>query len=155
MILIYAIECHVNGCAYVGCTAAKLGKRMREHRCLLKQRKHTATRMVADWHRFGDGAFSARVLESLPDTASVEEKRKCETKWMDEYDQDGRLYNPNKISFTLTPEARAKGIVCAHNSPGNRWTPEANAKRRAAQLGIPKGHGAKISATKQAKRAMR
>ena len=154
MIEIYAIECHANGCAYIGCTAGKIGKRFREHRCLLNAGTHKATKMVADWQRYGPGAFSIRSVETLPPEADTEEKRRCELKWMDAYESEGRLYNAFKTSFAPTREAMLKGQANAHNEPGNRWTPEANLKRRLAQLGIPKGHGAKISATKRA-RAMR
>jgi hypothetical protein len=155
MVSVYAIECHANGCAYIGCTKGKIGKRMREHRCLLNQRKHTASKMVADWHRFGSGAFSIRVLESLPDSPTIEAKRACELKWMNDYSAEGRLYNAHLTSFAPTPEAMAKGQANSQLYPGNRWSSEANAKRSLAQLGIPKGHGAKISATKQARKVMR
>lgn len=71
---------------------------------------------------------------------------------MDRY--DGRLYNRHRVSFSLLPEAKAKGVLAAHKERGLRWTPEANLKRSLAQKGKPKGHGAKISATKRAKRSV-
>jgi tRNA(His) 5'-end guanylyltransferase len=75
---------------------------------------------------------------------------------MNRYDGLGLLYNKAIVSFELKPEWATKGVENSRHSVGNRWTPEANMKRRLAQLGKPKGHGAKISATKQAKKlAMR
>lgn len=151
MVTIYALECGATGMGYVGCTAGKTGKRMREHRCLLNQKKHSAERMQRDWDRYGSNAFYLKTLETLPPDSPVAVKREAELRWMVTYKADGRLYNTTMTSFATTPEARAKGIEASRTSIGNRWTPETNLKRRLAQLGKPKGHGAKISATKRAR----
>jgi group I intron endonuclease len=147
---IYAIFNKSNGFAYIGCTKGNLAKRMREHRCLLNQGAHSSTRMQQDWKHDGESCFSIVGLEKLPDDASVLDKRVRELYWMQKH-QD-HLYNAFQVSFAPTPEAIAKGVANAHLKPGNRWTEEVNRKRSEAQLGIPKGHGAKISATKRAKR---
>lgn len=147
--MIYAIVNKVSGFAYIGCTKANLNKRMREHRCLLNQGKHLAIQMQTDWNEHGEQAFMALEVERLANDASVVEKRVRELYWMQQY-QD-RLYNAHQTSFAPTRAAIEKGLANAHKSPGNRWTEEANRKRSEAQRGIPKGHGAKISATKRAR----
>ncbi len=152
MAVVYAIRNRLNGFVYVGCTAGKLAKRMREHRCLLNSWKHTATKLQTDWHKHGEAEFEIVALETLPQDATVVTKRVRELYWMQFYSTS--LYNAFQNSFAPTPEAIAKGVEAARHVTGNRWTPEANEKRRMAQLGKPKGHGAKISATKRAKRAL-
>lgn len=152
MVSIYALKCTANDFAYVGCTKGKLSKRMREHRCLLGQGKHSEQLLQHDWNRLGECSFAMVELQRLPDDACVADKRRAELSWMEDFAQRGRLYNSNRTSFAPTPEAIRMGIAVAHRERGNRWTPEANEKRRQAQLGKPKGHGAKISATKQAQR---
>ncbi len=151
MVTIYALTCSQNGKAYVGSTKAKLGKRMREHRCLLENGQHTVSALLADWRAFGGDRFVISSLEVLP-TKGLSERREAELRWMDHYASTDQLYNEHRISMRPSEEARQKGVANAHLLPGMRWTPEANAKRSAAQKGIPKGHGAKISATKRAKR---
>ena len=94
-----------------------------------------------------------RLLEEIE--GSVESKRKAEHRWMANLNEAGLLYNQSRLAYELSPEAIKKGVEASRHVIGNRWTPEANLKRRLAQLGKPKGHGAKISATKRAKRMMR
>jgi hypothetical protein len=65
------------------------------------------------------------------------------------------LLNHTKASFAPPPGAQKAALAAIRLKGRPPSTPEANEKRRQAQLGIPKGHGAKISATKRAKRAMR
>ena len=86
---------------------------------------------------------------------SLEVKRGAEQRWLDRYTEQGLLCNAYSTSFAPPVEMFKKVQSKSHDAPGNRWTPEANLKRSMAQRGIPKGHGAKISATKRAKRAMR
>ncbi len=147
MITIYALRCKENGFAYVGCTAGKVSKRMREHKCLLNKGTHAAPRLLADWRRYGDEAFFVEDLQILPADSTVAEKRAAELGWMERL--SAVLYNDNRTSFSPAAEAIEKGVAVAHAKPGNRWTPEANEKRRLAQLGKPKNHGHKISATKR------
>lgn len=151
MVTIYGLVCHATGMAYVGSTKGKPAKRFREHRCLLNSGDHGAVRLVADWRRFGPGQFGLVSLEILVD-ATLAERRAAELKWMSYYAERDLLYNEHRISMRPSEEAIRKGVAAAHLRPGRRWTPEANEKRRLAQLGKPKGHGAKISATKRAKR---
>lgn len=153
MAVVYAIENTVNGWAYIGVTSAKLSKRMREHRCLCRNRKHHAVKLTDDWHIYGEGAF---VIKALEETEYTHRGAFCEAeqRWITHYLSQGKLYNAMEKSVGLTKDAWAKGVEASRKSTGNRWTPEANEKRSLAQIGIPKGHGAKISATKQAKKLL-
>jgi hypothetical protein len=140
-------QMQMNPRTYIGCTAGKLSKRLREHRCLLRAHRHTCGPLQADFDAFGDNV----VIFALEHVA-YEDRRVKEVEWMEKYRSLGLLYNEHIISFRPSDEAIRKGVAHAHDRPGNRWTPEVNEKRRLAQLGKPKGHGAKISATKRAKR---
>ena len=109
-VVIYALF-HVTTCyAYIGCTKGKLGKRMREHRCLLNQGRHMATKMQEDWDRDGEGAFEMRVLEILPDDASVFDKRVREMYWMQQFASLDGLYNAYQNSFRPDEAARKRGV---------------------------------------------
>jgi hypothetical protein len=153
MAVIYALTCIATNKSYIGCTKGKPAKRFREHRCLLNAKQHSCKEMQTDWDAFGNEGFRLEILQDLGDNPSVGRKRNCELSWMDRLDAEGRLYDQSRISFAPTPEATAKGVEASRHVPGNRWTAEANRKRSEAQKGIPKGHGAKISATKQARKA--
>lgn len=151
MVVIYAVTCYANGFAYVGCTKYKLAKRLREHRSLLKSKRHTSKRMIEDWHRYGDSAFDIASIEELAEDASLEHKREAELGWMEHYRVLGKLYNEHIISFNSTDESLDKAReAMLRSSPGRRWSAEANLARSMSQKGKPKGHGAKISATKKA-----
>jgi hypothetical protein len=118
---------------------------------LLGSGKHQCAALLADWRQYGFISFELRVLEQI-DSDDLSARRAAELKWMDFYANEGGLYNEHRISMRPTDAAIAKGVANAHLRPGRRWTAEANEKRSQAQLGIPKGHGAKISATKRARR---
>jgi group I intron endonuclease len=117
MPVVYALIHKPSGFAYIGCTAGKLSKRLREHRCLLNARQHAATKLQEDWLRDGEHAFELVVLEKLPDTASVVDKRASELYWMQHYSLKGLLYNINQTSFSPTPESIAKRIQASAKSP--------------------------------------
>ena len=154
MVTIYKLYCIHTGEAYIGCTAGKLGKRMREHRCLLNKGRHSATRMQQLWDEHGSAGFRLESVETLPKDATVIDKRKREVFWMEHFEKDGLLLNHTKASFTLPESARTKEsratAIKTREANGNRHiTPEGNQKRRLAQLGKPKNHGHKISAAKK------
>ena len=150
--VIYAIQCLPTSMVYIGCTKGKVRKRFREHRCLLNAGKHKCSSLQQAWNAYGEPKFCIFVLETLPETAGLTSKRMAELRWMHAYAKEFLLYNEHLISFEPAEEARTRGVANAHKKPGNRWIPSVNAARSAAQLGIPKGHGAKISATKRARR---
>lgn len=153
MITIYALKCLPTQKAYIGSTKGKLSKRMREHRCLLNKGQHKTIEMQADWFKYGSENFICLELEQVAD--DMEARRNAEVGWMETHKNQGQLYNEHIVSMMPTREAIMQGVANAHNEPGNRWTKEANLKRSLAQKGKPKGHGAKISATKRARQAMR
>lgn len=140
--------------AYVGCTKGKLAKRWREHRCLLKAGRHTCRRLQDDWANstFVQEYLVPVVLEVLPDGADTALKRERELHWMQKFSDTGLLYNEHLVSFAPTPEATRRGVEASRHVEGRKRSPEANLKRSLAQKGKPKGHGAKISATKRARR---
>lgn len=153
MVKIYGIKHRTTGYVYVGCTAANLNKRMREHRCILKAGKHSSSLLQAHWDADGEEAFEMIVLEQLPDDCTVVAKRVAEIYWMQKH-QDN-LYNAHQNSFAPTSEAIRKGVEAGANKRrGVPQSAELIRKRTACQRGVPKNHGAKISATKRAK-AMR
>ncbi len=151
MVTIYGLVNSASQDIYVGCTAGRLNKRMREHRCLLKAGRHAAIRLQQDWNRLTEDSFNLVVLEQLPDDANVVFKRERELAWMKCYSEKGKLYNDNLTSFSPPKGAQAKA---ARQRVLNGYRPSAETiqKRRLATLGVPKGHGAKISATKRANR---
>jgi len=151
MVTIYKLYCIDTQQAYIGCTKGKLGKRMREHRCLLNGNQHSSRTMQELWNILGSSAFRLESLETLPKDATTIEKRKREIFWMEHYEKQGLLLNDSKISFQPPKDASAKAAA-SRVANGYRPSADSNEKRRLAQLGKPKGHGAKISATKQAKK---
>lgn len=156
MATIYALTHTPTGKAYIGVTS-NLSKRFREHRCLLNNRKHHAHKLQALWDEYG-GKYATEdfVMVALQDANYAYRGAACETEqeWIDYYEREGLLLNSNKTSQGLGGEVSKKGNEASRKSVGNRWSPEANEKRRLSQLGKPKGHGAKISATKQAKKML-
>lgn len=149
MVTIYGLEDATTGAAYIGCTAGRIGKRMREHRCLLKAGKHTSIKLQIAWNDHAD-KFQMKPLEVMPDGVSVIVKRERELFWMKQYRDMGLLLNENEISYSPPQGAQSKAAA-ARVANGYRPSAESNLKRRLAQLGKPKGHGAKISATKKRK----
>ncbi len=148
MVTIYAIRCLETGRRYVGCTAGTLSKRMREHRCLLRAGTHKCKDLQADWIKYGEAAFIIEPLEGIPAPAKADVRRAAEIKWIRSWTNP---YNEYAISFQPPPGAPAKAAA-ARVANGYVQSVESNIKRRLAQLGIPKGHGAKISATKRKRR---
>lgn len=146
MVQIYAFENIVSGLAYIGCTKGKLNKRAREHRCLLRAGRHTDRKLQQAWDACCGEGFEIRSLEEVSSEFRVE----AELRWMKAYKAAGSLLNQHEISFRPPPGAQALAVA-SRVAKGYRPSAESNEKRRQAQLGKPKGHGAKISATKRAK----
>lgn len=146
---ISGFEIHFDPKGYVGCTAGKLSKRLREHRCLLRSGKHKCMSLQADFTLHPEAVLSIEPLEFV----LTDIRREREIHWMNQLLSMNRLYNEHLISFE-PPEGASAKAAAARVANGYRPSAESNQKRRLAQLGKPKGHGAKISATKRAK-AMR
>ncbi len=157
MAVIYAIENLINGKHYIGCTGGKPSKRMREHRCLLRAGTHASRSLQSDWNEMGEEQFRLKSLDYVHVSidGDMAARRAAEIAWMLCYEAKGLLYNERIISFQPPPGAQAKAVAESariKRETGWKQSPESNLKRRLAQLGIPKGHGAKISATKQARK---
>ena len=153
MVVIYALRCVTTGEAYIGCTAGKLGKRMREHRCLLRSGKHKAVRLQTRWNELGPSGFHMEVVEALPNHADVLLKRERELFWLRSLSEQGLLLNEHMVSFS--PPAGAQALAAkARVANGYRPSAESNLKRRLTQLGRKNDWGWKISRTKR-ERAMR
>jgi hypothetical protein len=153
MVTVYALKCVSTEEVYIGCTAGKLGKRMREHRCLLNAGRHKAVKLQDRWKMLGPSGFRLIVVEALPNDADVILKRERELYWMRFFLEKDLLLNTHLVSYSPLPGSSQKAAESRVRN-GYRPSAESNLKRRLAQLGVPKGHGAKISATKRA-RAMR
>ena len=149
MVTIYYITDGIHNKFYIGCTAGKVGKRWREHRCLLKNGKHKCRPLQDAWDLSEGIKFACRVIEYC----EPQMKRERELYYLNLYKEQGNLYNQYIQSFS-PPEGAPAKAAAARVANGYRPSAESNEKRRLAQLGKPKGHGAKISATKRAK-AMR
>lgn len=151
MAVIYALKNLQTDMVYIGCTKGNISKRMREHRCLLRAGRHSEGQLQSDWELLGESSFAMEILEAVPDESPAA-KREAELRWMKIMERRGLLYNQCRESFSLSKKAIAKGAKAAWAMPdaaARRHTPELRERRRQAQLGKPKGHGAKISATKQ------
>lgn len=148
MAKVYALYLDTDPRFYIGCTRGSTTKRLREHRCLLRAGKHTCKPLQEAYDAKEPRELFMKHLDECGD--DLQSRRAAELKAMQQF--RSKLFN-EAISFRPTEEARVKGVEASRGVVGNRWTPEANEKRRMAQLGKPKGHGAKISATKQARKA--
>ena len=146
MAIIYALECTKNGFAYIGCTG-NMRKRLREHRCLLRANKHAEPLLQADFNQYLEVDFQMVPLLEF-DSTDVAVKRVLELHWMDFYKSKGLLYNTKLISFQ--PPLGAPALAAKKRAEnGYKPSEETIQKRRLATTGIPKNHGAKISATKK------
>jgi len=136
MVQFYELFCTPTGKSYVGSTAGKLNKRMREHRCLLRAGKHSEPELQADWDKYGEDAFSILFILGLT-CPSVEMRRQYELTLMAERERKGKLYNTKRIAFQPPPGASALAAK-ARQANGYRPSAESNEKRRVTQLGKPK-----------------
>lgn len=136
MVTIYELFCAATGKFYVGSTAGKLNKRMREHRCLLRAGKHSEPELQADWDKYGEEYFVAVVVVQLT-PVTLQDRRERELQQMTFRAAAGQLYNTKRFAFQPPPGASAKAAK-ARTANGYRPSPESNEKRRLAQLGKPK-----------------
>ena len=147
MAIVYALTITSYVGTYIGCTRGKLSKRLREHRCLLNAGKHTCGGLQFLYDLRPNNLVITALAECGDDLAS---RRAAELAAME---AAGSALLNEKHSFRPSEEARRKGVEASRHVEGRKRSPEANLKRSLAQKGKPKGHGAKISATKQARKA--
>ena len=145
---IYVIRNNISGKVYVG-SSINPKKRWREHRCNLRQGKHHAPLLQRAWDARGESAFTFEVIETVHTKAEMVCR---EQYWIDTLESFGsKGYNATGEAFRMSAENIAKGVAAASaKRRGNPHSPESNLRRSLSQKGIPKGHGAKISATKKA-----
>ena len=145
---IYVIRNTISGKVYVG-SSINPKKRWREHRCNLRQGKHHAPLLQRAWDARGESAFTFEVIETVHTKAEMVCR---EQYWIDTLESFGsKGYNATGEAFRMSAENIAKGVAAASaKRRGNPHSPESNLRRSLSQKGIPKGHGAKISATKKA-----
>lgn len=145
---IYVIRNNISGKVYVG-SSINPKKRWREHRCVLRQGKHHAPLLQRAWDARGESAFSFELIENV---GSKQEMVAREQFWIKELKAFGSNgYNANGEAFRPSDETIAKGVAAAAAKRlGKPNSAESNLRRSLSQKGIPKGHGAKISATKKA-----
>ncbi len=136
MVSFYELYCTATGKSYVGSTAGKLTKRMREHRCLLRAGKHSEPELQADWNKYGEKAFEMLFMLGLTNP-SIETRRQYELTLMHRREREGRLYNTKRFAFQPPPGASALAAK-ARQANGYKPSAESNEKRRMAQLGKPK-----------------
>jgi group I intron endonuclease len=86
---IYQILNKANGKAYVG-SAAKFGKRWREHRSLLNNNKHHSVKLQRAWNKYGAESFEFIVAEIVLDESLM---LATEQKWIDKTDAVAKGYN--------------------------------------------------------------
>jgi hypothetical protein len=146
MAYIYALHFKDDFGVYIGCTRSNVAKRLREHRCLLKSGKHTCRELQDRWDRV-HGDLAVYVMSECAD--DLPSRRAAELAAMDKV---GDALINDRFSFRPTEDAWRKGVEASRFVEGNKRSAEANLKRSLAQKGKPKGHGAKISATKQARK---
>jgi hypothetical protein len=146
MAYVYALHFKDEFGVYIGCTRSNVAKRLREHRCLLKSGKHTCKDLQERWN-LRQGEIAVYVMSECAD--DLQSRRDAELAAMDKV---GDALINGRFSFRPDEDARKKGVEASRSVIGNKRSAEANLKRSLAQKGKPKGHGAKISATKQARR---
>lgn len=146
MAYIYALHFKDEFGVYIGCTRGKVAKRLREHRCLLKSGNHTCRVLQERWDQAKSDLTVYVMSECADDLPS---RRAAELAAMDKV---GDALINDRFSFRPAEDARRKGVEASRSVEGNKRSAEANLKRSLAQKGKPKGHGAKISATKQARK---
>ena len=56
--IVYKIECLVNGRVYIGCTKRRFKQRCNEHKNLLRQNKHYNSYLQEDYNKYGLNSFT-------------------------------------------------------------------------------------------------
>ena len=86
---IYQIRNRINSKVYVG-SAARFGKRWREHRSLLNNGKHHSEKLQRAWNKYGESSFEFIVLENVLDHSLL---LTTEQLWIDKLDAVKNGYN--------------------------------------------------------------
>jgi group I intron endonuclease len=86
---VYQILNKENGKVYIG-SAARFGKRWREHRHLLNGGKHHSVKLQRAWDKYGATSFEFGVLEIVSDHSQM---LLTEQKWIDKLEAVNEGYN--------------------------------------------------------------
>ena len=105
MAVIYGLVHVASGRTYVGCTAGKIQKRFREHRCLLNHGRHKEPVLQKEWTVYGPEAFRIEVLESLVEKAPKSVRREAELRWMKKLEDEG-FYTTSTRFLSASPRKR-------------------------------------------------
>lgn len=155
---VYAIENSVNSKVYVGSATKCIRSRWYLHLAALRKGKHHSRHLQAAWNKYGEPAFSIRVLEVCLAYGCI----KSEQYWIDKFQAAN-----NKFGYNVSPTA-GNSLGCKRTKstrkklsdfmkrPGvlakllaSSTTPEALLARSIAQKGrtVSKEHRRKISKT--------
>lgn len=106
---VYEISCSANGFVYYGSTGRSLRSRFNQHTNDLRGGKHTSAAMQNDWDRFGEDAFTFKILEFCP-------KDQClarEQVWIDKRGVGPENKSYNYLANVGAGKKRAKGKLPA------------------------------------------
>jgi hypothetical protein len=138
--VIYAVECLRNGFTYVG-LSSDYRRRWRQHRSELRRGLHNAANMLVDWRKYGESAFTVRMLEVLPYGAGPRDAQKAELRWQAHFARLGRLYNEPKCIMCGRPLENVMGtsldIEAPDAGPADRHAPAAHSRRPPAERAGP------------------
>lgn len=126
------------GRCYVG-QSTNVESRLREHFSLLRRGAHNNLHLERAWAKYGEEAFSARILEVVEDSALLTPR---EQYWIEHFDAFRNGYNraaiagvpPSQKGVAKTKEHRQK-IAQAHT--GKVFTEAHRAAISAAKKGVP------------------
>lgn len=144
----------INGPVYVG-HSANVFKRFNAHRYMLRHNKHSSIRLQRAWNKYGEEAFSFKLLTDCPKEQLVE----AEQFFIDEFDAVKNGYNVSPaagstLGIKINSEAHAKHLrdlnamhvgrkrspeVCRNISEAlkkEHASPEARARMAEARRGI-------------------
>jgi group I intron endonuclease len=161
MAVIYRITNMANGKYYIG-SANSFARREWQHRYDLKRGAHKNPRLQAAWNKYGEDMFVFEVLEDVPEGES---QLKAEDVWLAQHVGLPDCYNINtgaeaprlgipmsEASKQKLSESRTgKAAGSEHYRFGQEVAPEVREKIGAAQRGIPKAEGRKVSEAGKAK----
>jgi len=151
---VYAILHAASGKSYVG-SAVHLGKRHAQHQRMLQAGKHHNVKLQRAWNKYGEGAFVFKVLEHVPEPATLLQREQA---WIDALDAVAKGFNLTPtagsiLGMKLTDEAKRRMSSAATGktkSPehvanvaaalrGRKMTDEQRQKMRDAKLGKTNG----------------
>lgn len=159
---VYQILHAASGKVYVG-SAVHLEKRHAQHQRMLRAGKHHNVKLQRAWDKYGEGAFVFKVLEHVPEPATLLQREQA---WIDALDAVAKGFNLTPtagsilgMKFTNESKRRMSSAATGKTkSPehvanvaaalrGRKMTDEQRQKMRDAKLGKKRGpHSAETKA---------